>query len=111
MATSEVILDLITPPHLLLAVDLSLREVTEPSVNLSLDELDILLVMCEIVLGGGMMEEEDAVDTVSFARPLTRHFLIPVALGATNLGGVMMIILTSLYQIHKTPNLAQMSSQ
>lgn len=111
MATSEVILDLITPPHLLLAVDLSLREVTEPSVNLSLDELDILLVMCEIVLGGGMMEEEDAVDTVSFAHPLTRHFLIPVALGATNLGGVMMIILTSLYQIHKTPNLAQMSSQ
>jgi len=75
--------------------------------------------MCEIVLGGGMTEVGgDATDTVIFAHPslvLQAVLLIPVvvvvALVIPNLGGSMMITLPSLYQIHRTPSLAQMSSQ
>jgi len=80
-----------------------------PSENPSIGE-SIILEMCAIVLlGGGMTAEEDAIDTVIITHP----FLIPVAVarGAKNLGWSMMITLPYLYRIHRTQNLAKMSSQ
>ena len=113
-AVVEVIalLDLNTAPHLHVANNLSLQKVVEPSANHSLDDLTVLgLGMSVIVLVDGMTEEEeDTVDMVVFAHPSQIVFPFPVALGVTGLGGIMIMnTLPSHYQIHRTPNLPQMS--
>ena len=91
---------------------LSPKEVVKPSANHSPGELTVL-VMCEIVLGDVMMEGEE--EAVSVAMIVFAHLsrvvsTVPVALGVTGLGDMVMI-LQSIYQIHRTPGLVQMSSQ
>jgi hypothetical protein len=113
-AVVEVItlLDLNTAPHLHVANDLSLREVAEPSANLSLDDLTVLGMSVIVLVDGMTEEEEDTVDMVVFAHPSQIVSAVPVALGVTGLGGMMIMnTLLSHYQIHRTPNLTQMSSQ
>ena len=111
-AVEEVItlLDLNTAPHLALANNLSLQKVVEPSANHFLDDLTVLGMSVIVLVDGMTEEEEDTVDMVVFAHPSQIVFPFPVALGVTGLGGMMIMnTLPSHYQIHRTPNLPQMS--
>ena len=106
------LLDLNTAPHLALANNLSLQKVVEPSANHFLDDLTVLGMSVIVLVDGMTEEEEDTVDMVVFAHPSQIVFPFPVALGVTGLGGIMIMnTLPSHYQIHRTPNLPQMSLQ
>ena len=104
-------LGLSSGPHHRVVNSLSPREVAKLSANHSLDEVTVL-VMCEIVLDDVMTEggeEAVSVAMIVFAHLSRVVSTVPVALGVTGLRDI--VLLPSLYQIHRIPGLVQMSSQ